>query len=191
MSRLIVILSTVTVCASGPLLPVGGQRVLATVIQPTSASGSAASSAFNIDNTRDGSNLNVAGDVLTWTHTSSTGTGDNGAWLASLSSASATYVLPAPSNIDKLYLWQYTDTASSTFNPWGTESFDIAFSTDGGADVWHTDCQRPVHSGATTRHRADASQNVWRADGRHAREANELHELYHGRQCRLWRNTLW
>jgi hypothetical protein len=109
-----------------------------TVIQPVGVTGHTANAGgFPTINVINGSGMSGVGDVLTQTHAPSTGTGANPAWIGGISQLNSTqplvFNLGGTYNIDAVHVWQYTDTASATFNNFGTSAFNISFSTDGGA----------------------------------------------------------
>ena len=106
----------------------------AAVITPFSATSTTFHDApRTIDSAIDGSGLSgggTSGDILTETHGSASG--DN-QWLTAVlpdvTSEVVTFDLGGTFDVDTIYLWAYNRNESNR----GVETFDIAFSTDGGS----------------------------------------------------------
>ena len=121
------------------LLGLAAAQADAAIITPTGVTGQEANgSNFPVENLINGSGMSGAGDILTQTHATSSGTTANPHWLGSIGGLNGNspliFDLGGTFQVDGVHIWQYTDVSSSpVFNNFGTSAFTISFSTDNGA----------------------------------------------------------
>lgn len=93
-----------------------------------------------IEKTIDGSGLSGIGDILTQTHVNAGISGDDGYYLSNLLAGGSDpaaaeiieFDLGGAATVAAIHVWQY-DRSNTDWNGRGISTFDLAFSTDGGA----------------------------------------------------------